>query len=376
MNEESERRGLSGVLIFCKDAKIVEICRNTRRSGLKKRKKADYILLCFHRMFYNRAKGGEKMESVILFVYVFTIPLITASLVILLIYRKRIKKENEFFEKLEYFIGALLLATVLHMFLFYFNIITKMAETKHFFFVCDMICNVCVFFWLEAQQKICESRIGMVIKKLNRYFFVSYITVWGIAISPLMTEYAIMKYFNGFLILMLLADMAGCLKIGVKSEDENGIYVMYSMGITMLLLVEYVVYELGIGSNLIIENINIAIWALIGGLTLSIILWKMQNLKTEISDWETCTEEDFAPAFLSIRNEFALTERETEILTEIFEGSGNGEIAEKLFISENTVKTHIHNLLRKMGAASRVEAVGMVRSRMAEIRQLSVIECN
>ena len=86
-----------------------------------------------------------------------------------------------------------------------------------------------MFFWLEAQQKICESRIGMVIKKLNRYFFVSYITVWGIAISPLMTEYAIMKYFNGFLILMLLADMAGCLKIGVKSEDENGIYVMYSM---------------------------------------------------------------------------------------------------------------------------------------------------
>ena len=185
-----------------------------------------------------------------------------------------------------------------------------------------------------------------------------------------------MKYFNGFLILMLLADMAGCLKIGVKSEDENGMYVMYSMGITMLLLVEYVVYELGISSNLIIENINIGIWALIGGLTLSIILWKMQNLKTEISDWETCTEEDFAPAFLSIRNEFALTERETEILTEIFEGSGNGEIAEKLFISENTVKTHIHNLLRKMGAASRLEAVGMVRSRMAEIRQLSVIECN
>ena len=89
MNEESERRGLSGVLIFCKDAKIVEICRNTRKSGLKKRKKADYILLCFHRMFYNRAKGGEKMESVILFVYVFTIPLITASLVILLIYRKK-----------------------------------------------------------------------------------------------------------------------------------------------------------------------------------------------------------------------------------------------------------------------------------------------
>ena len=29
-----------------------------------------------------------------------------------------------------------------------------------------------------------------------------------------------------------------------------------------------------------------------------------------------------------------------------------------------------------MGAASRLEAVGMVRSRMAEIRQLSVIECD
>lgn len=100
------------------------------------------------------------MESVILFVYVFTIPLITASLVILLIYRKRIKKENEFFEKLEYFIGALLLATVLHMFLFYFNIITKMTETKHFFFVCDMICNVCVFSGWRRSRKFARAESG------------------------------------------------------------------------------------------------------------------------------------------------------------------------------------------------------------------------
>lgn len=51
-----------------------------------------------------------------------------------------------------------------------------------------------------------------------------------------------------------------------------------------------------------------------------------------------------------------LTEREREVLGVLGEGLTNKEIAARLFISENTVKNHVHNLLEKLGLHSRTEA--------------------
>lgn len=53
----------------------------------------------------------------------------------------------------------------------------------------------------------------------------------------------------------------------------------------------------------------------------------------------------------------SLTERETEVLKLIAEGYTNQEIAERLFISMTTVKTHVGNILEKIGAQNRVQAV-------------------
>lgn len=58
-----------------------------------------------------------------------------------------------------------------------------------------------------------------------------------------------------------------------------------------------------------------------------------------------------------------LTERELEILRLMASGSANKEIAATLYISENTVKTHISNLFQKLGARDRTEAVTKALSR-------------
>ena len=55
--------------------------------------------------------------------------------------------------------------------------------------------------------------------------------------------------------------------------------------------------------------------------------------------------------------ELGITRRELEILELIASGMSNREIAEKLFVSENTVKTHSSRLFDKLGAKRRTQAV-------------------
>jgi len=54
-----------------------------------------------------------------------------------------------------------------------------------------------------------------------------------------------------------------------------------------------------------------------------------------------------------------LTEREIEVLRHIAGGNRNRDIAERLFISEETVKVHIKHIMEKLGAADRTQAVAI-----------------
>ena len=55
--------------------------------------------------------------------------------------------------------------------------------------------------------------------------------------------------------------------------------------------------------------------------------------------------------------DLGITKRELEILELIAQGLSNREIAEKLFVSENTVKTHTARLFDKLGVNRRIKAV-------------------
>ena len=71
--------------------------------------------------------------------------------------------------------------------------------------------------------------------------------------------------------------------------------------------------------------------------------------------------EDSLPAAQPVRRDTVvgpgLTNRESEILALLAEGLGNKQIAARLGISTNTVKTHLELLFERLGVSSRAEAV-------------------
>jgi len=61
------------------------------------------------------------------------------------------------------------------------------------------------------------------------------------------------------------------------------------------------------------------------------------------------------------REDLSITRRELEILELMAQGMSNREIAEKLYVSENTVKTHSSRVFDKLGARRRTQAVQLGR---------------
>jgi DNA-binding CsgD family transcriptional regulator len=70
-------------------------------------------------------------------------------------------------------------------------------------------------------------------------------------------------------------------------------------------------------------------------------------------------EATWAPVTVEGSGRLQLSEREREVMTLVASGLQSGDIAERLFLSPETVKSHVHNALGKLGAHTRAHAVAI-----------------
>jgi two-component system, NarL family, response regulator LiaR len=88
-----------------------------------------------------------------------------------------------------------------------------------------------------------------------------------------------------------------------------------------------------------------------------IVLKQTRQPQTAIADAKsTVSIGAVAPEYSQILETYPLTERELEVLELIVAGCSNAAIAEKLYITVGTVKTHVRNILNKLCADDRTQA--------------------
>ena len=78
--------------------------------------------------------------------------------------------------------------------------------------------------------------------------------------------------------------------------------------------------------------------------------------------FERVARQSTHPPSFAIRHNLGLTRREQQLVQLISRGLTNKEIASQLNLSEQTVKNHIHRMLRKLGATDRLGAVELCRA--------------
>ena len=118
--------------------------------------------------------------------------------------------------------------------------------------------------------------------------------------------------------------------------------------ITLLKLTEY--------RFLVIEHSVELYGGLIAAIFASLGIWLGLTLTRRKASPSPPTTGPFTPDEQRI-GELSITPRELEILGLIAAGLSNREIADRLFVSENTVKTHSSRLFDKLGAKRRTQAV-------------------
>ena len=77
------------------------------------------------------------------------------------------------------------------------------------------------------------------------------------------------------------------------------------------------------------------------------------RILTKIHDRQSGLDEELEA---EMKEKFQLTVRENEILLMLLKGKSNREIADMMYVSPETIKTHLQNIYRKLGVKSRMEA--------------------
>ena len=133
------------------------------------------------------------------------------------------------------------------------------------------------------------------------------------------------------------------------TTNFNRLIIISSLSIAGIIILLYLLRLYRKNSDLEIENKNSE---------LQNYILQINELKEKAKNKSLTESEIFDENFSG----FGLSKREIEVLQHISDGLSNDEISKKMFVSNNTIKTHIKNIYSKLDVKNRIQAIKKIRA--------------
>ena len=230
-----------------------------------------------------------------------------------------------------------------------------------------------MYAWIVVQENIMKKDSLKPLGRMTKNYILFYTSLWLI-----LTMATSVDYFYTMKWMLLLTDMI----LIVAAVTLSGAYIVYAAVdnqrlnlyfmtlCTAVLMWNYISYFWGEtsvywGNSPFIRaplDLTVVFWLTLAASALVYVYKTIFKPAFIVSEEGVDSVPSVSPEVRIERtgDEFGLTKREREILMLMYRGRSNREIAEMLFLSESTVKTHVYNIFRKMGIRNRVEAICIV----------------
>lgn len=293
-------------------------------------------------------------NDVIFFVYVFTFPILATTFVLYLLRRDKQRDEKSVYFTI--FLFTALAGIILDMLSYYGNFIVDTVGKQVVHEAMYITYAVVTFSWVSTIKELYKCLATRIIKIVMGLDLIAYI----IAITFIIFTDGSWEFFHVTQMVMsvLLFSEIIVISIDIRRSEIilNATSVIFIM-VSFLIALDKGSYLFGDTDHLWEAGYYSLLWLIIGILMFIYVVVTTYLGVDEIK--EVGEQIDDSLAVLGER--YGLTNREIEIIKEIYEGHGNLEIANRLVISEGTVKFHVHNILTKMNLNSRVAIISEIQ---------------
>ena len=288
------------------------------------------------------------------------------------------------------FLIGLLVICFYDMAIYYCNYVIGILSSMEVMRIGNCLIAVTMFLWLGFQKQILDRDAIRSLDGIVKKYMLVYAGVWFVLTiaMPVETFYTVKWLLLASDVLLVIgflaASIAHSIYASVADMKSSAVYMMVT---TAMLLWNYFSYFWGEASvywgnsRFIREPLDLTIvfWLIISVMT-AMFMYRYcfkPTFAVEASpppDVQTRTQQpiqfaatvDFAERLKEVAAHYNLTNREQEVTELIYQGKSNKDIAESLFLSESTVKTHIYNIFRKLEAKNRIEVVRIINGEAVE----------
>ena len=281
------------------------------------------------------------------------------------------KKKDALNDAFVLFFAGMLVICCYDMIIYYCDYVIGVLSNLKVLRIGNCIIAGTMLLWVNLQSCILEREALKLLDGLVKKYLVFYIAMWMLLTVFLRIEhfYTLKWLLLATDVILIVAFMASAVaRIIYAAAAGMKIELYYMILVTAMLLWNYISYFWGEtsvywgNSRFIREPLDLTIvfWLIINAGSLFFAYHKTFITVLDREEDGMSDRRTLKGRINDVCEQYKLTPRERELMELIYAGMSNKEIAETLFLSESTVKTHIYNIFRQLEVKNRVGVICII----------------